>query len=126
MFIADGGGSAQAPLPSYSGTQQKLQVDPSAIPQARKVFEEALEKLQSQLETAGFDLEAREWANDPVSKETAQKFNQDTFESGDRAALQALEGYRSQLKGVIDQLTQIENTYRKVEGDNTAVWGRKH
>ncbi|HEV7907060.1 MAG TPA: transcriptional regulator, partial [Pseudonocardiaceae bacterium] len=71
-------------------------------------------------------LFARQWADDPVSNETAQKFNQDTFESGDRAALQALKGYRSQLKGVIDQLTQIENTYRKVEGDNTAVWGRKH
>jgi hypothetical protein len=124
--MADGGGSTQDALPSYSGMQQKLHVDPSAIPQARKVFEDALGRLNDQLGDAMETLFARQWADDPVSNETAQKFNQDTFESGDRAALQALKGYRSQLKGVIDQLTQIENTYRKVEGDNTAVWGRKH
>jgi hypothetical protein len=126
VFMADGGGSTQDALPNYSGGQQKLHVDPSAIPQARKVFEDALGRLNDQLGDAMETLFARQWAEDPVSKETAEKFNQDTFESGDRAALQALEGYRSQLKGVIDQLTQIENTYRKVEGDNTAVWGRKH
>ncbi|MBP2339681.1 hypothetical protein JOF41_005859 [Saccharothrix coeruleofusca] len=125
MFIADGGGgSTRAPLPEYSGSQQKLSVDPSAIPAARKVFTDALDRLETQLGDAKVALRAREWAEDPVSKETAQKFNQDTFEAGDSAALTAILAYRDQLQGVVDQLTQIENTYRRVEGDNSAVWGR--
>ncbi|GGP80885.1 transcriptional regulator [Saccharothrix coeruleofusca] len=125
MFIADGGGgSTRAPLPEYSGSQQKLSVDPSAIPAARKVFTDALDRLDAQLYDARSALRAREWAGDPVSKETAQKFNQDTFEAGDSAALTAIFAYRDQLQGVVEQLTQIENTYRRVEGDNSAVWGR--
>ncbi|MEU5691324.1 transcriptional regulator [Actinosynnema sp. NPDC020468] len=126
MFIADGGGgSAQTPLPEYSGTQQKLSIDPSAIPGARKVFSDALDKLERQLGTSDF-LTARNWAGDPVSSETAEKFNQETFDGGEGAAMTAVRAYRDQLKGVVDQLTAIEADYRAVEGDNTAAWGRVH
>lgn len=125
MFIADGGGGGSTQVrPDYSGSQQKLSVEPSAIPDARKVFSDALERLDAQLRDAKGALYARNWAGDPVSRETAEKFNQDTFEAGESAALTAIFAYRDQLKGVVDQLTQIENTYRRVEGDNSAVWGR--
>lgn len=126
MFIADGGGGGSTPttLPDYSGAQRKLSVEPSAIPDARKVFSEALEKLEDKLNRAVDQLQARPWAGDPVSSETAERFNQDTFEAGDSAALSALKAYRDQLKGVVDQLTAIEADYRRVEGDNTASWGR--
>jgi hypothetical protein len=125
VFIADGGGggSTRAPLPDYSGTQQKLSIEPSAIPEARKVFSDALDRLEAQLSESQV-LRARRWAGDPVSQETAEKFNQDTFEAGDSAALTAIIAYRDQLKGVVDQLTAIEADYRRVEGDNTASWGR--
>lgn len=125
MFIADGGGggSAQA-RPDYSGTQQKLSIEPSAIPEARKVFTDALDRLEIQLRDARRALEAREWAGDPVSRETAEKFNQDTFTAGESAAFTALVAYRNQLQGVVEQLTAIEADYRRVEGDNTASWGR--
>lgn len=128
MFLADGGGggSTQASLPEYSGSQQKLQVDPSAIPEAKKVFVAALDKLDAQLTGSEHELRAKQWATDPVSRETAEKFNQDTFEAGDQAALTAIKAYREQLRGVVDQLTQIEATYRRVEGDNVAAWGRIH
>jgi len=128
VFLADGGGggSTQASLPEYSGSQQKLQVDPSAIPAAKKVFSEALDKLDTQMYNATSGVRAKNWALDPVSKETAEKFNQNTFEAGDQAALTAIKAYREQLKGVVDQLTQIEATYRQVEGDNVAAWGRIH
>ncbi|WP_433266380.1 transcriptional regulator [Actinosynnema sp. CS-041913] len=125
MFIADGGGggSTQTP-PEYSGKQQKLSVDPTAIPEARKVFTDALNRLEPQIQNAIDAVEARPWAGDPVSKETAQAFNRETFEAGDAAALNAILAYREQLQGVVDQLTAIEADYRRVEGDNVASWGR--
>ena len=126
MFLADGGGggSAQAPLPEYSGSKQGLKVEPSAIPAARKVFEDALTALDAQLRDTAHTLQAKQWAMDPVSKETAEKFNRDTFEAGDSAALTAIKAYREQLQGVVTQLAQVEATYRRVEGDNVASWGR--
>ncbi|MFI9811133.1 transcriptional regulator [Saccharothrix variisporea] len=125
MFIADGGGGGTTDTPpAYSGTQQKLHVDPTAIPEAKKVFADALERLDAQLQDADFALRAKNWAGDPVSKETAQKFNQDTFEAGDSAALTAIKEYRKQLEGVVQQLQAIEDNYRRVEGDNVASWGR--
>ncbi|MFI9006928.1 transcriptional regulator [Actinosynnema sp. NPDC053489] len=126
MFIADGGGGGSTPatLPDYAGAQRKLSIEPSAIPDARKVFSDALEKLEVKLQRAVSELKARPWAHDPVSNETADRFNRDTFEAGDSAGLTALRAYRDQLKGVVDQLTAIEADYRRVEGDNTASWGR--
>ncbi|QFZ23713.1 hypothetical protein [Saccharothrix syringae] len=125
MFLADGGGGGSTQTrPDYSGTQQRLHVEPSAIPEARKVFTAALDRLDNQLADAKAALRARRWAGDPVSQETAEKFNQDTFEAGDAAALTAIEAYREQLQGVVDQLTAIEADYRRAEGDNTASWGR--
>ncbi|WNV91191.1 transcriptional regulator [Umezawaea sp. Da 62-37] len=125
MFVADGGGgSSQPPIPEYSGSKQGLRVDPSAIPAARKVFEDALSELDTQLTDTASALKAKQWAMDPVSRETAEKFNHDTFASGDSAALTAILAYREQLNGVVTQLTQIEATYRRVEGDNVASWGR--
>jgi hypothetical protein len=125
VFIADGGGGGTTDTPpAYSGTQQKLHVDPTAIPEAKKVFQDALDRLDSQLGDARDALRARQWAADPVSKETAEKFNQDTFEAGDTAALTAILKYREQLDGVVRQLQAIEDNYRRVEGDNVASWGR--
>jgi hypothetical protein len=125
VFIADGGGGGTTDTPpAYSGTQQKLHVDPTAIPEAKKVFTEALDRLDTQLRDARDALWAKNWAGDPVSKETAQKFNQDTFEAGDSAALTAIMKYREQLDGVVRQLKAIEDDYRRVEGDNVASWGR--
>ncbi|MFE2757728.1 transcriptional regulator [Actinosynnema sp. NPDC059335] len=126
MFIADGGGGGTTPttLPDYSGAQRKLSIEPSAIPAARKVFVDALNQLEARLSDAMEQLQAKPWAGDPVSDETAQRFNQETFEAGDSAGLTALKAYREQLKGVVDQLTAIEADYRRVEGDNTASWGR--
>ncbi|MFE9744524.1 transcriptional regulator [Saccharothrix saharensis] len=125
MFIADGGGGGTTPtLPDYAGAQRKLSIEPSAIPAARKVFVDALNQLQAKLDRAMTELEARPWAGDPVSRETAERFNQDTFEAGDSAGVQALKAYRDQLEAVVEQLTAIEADYRRVEGDNTASWGR--
>ncbi|RKT51571.1 transcriptional regulator [Saccharothrix australiensis] len=126
MFIADGGGGSTSTPPEYSGKQQKLSVDPTAIPEARKVFMDALARLEPEIRSALTAVQARPWAGDPVSKETAEAFNRDTFDAGDAAAINAILAYRDQLQGCVDQLTAIEADYRRVEGDNVASWGRIH
>ncbi|WP_063798914.1 PE domain-containing protein [Nocardia sp. NRRL S-836] len=117
MYLADGGGTSSTP-PEFG--QRKLRVDPSAIPEARKAFEHALSEFDNKIKQAVEDLPTRPWAGDPISSETAKAFNQQTSD----AALTALATYRKQLQQVVDQLTKIEEQYRMVEGDNTALWGK--
>lgn len=117
MYLADGGGGVSTP-PEFG--QRKLKVDPSAIPEARKAFEHALDEFENKIARVADDLSTRPWAHDPISSETSKAFNEQT--SG--KALEALKFYRAQLVGVIDQLKMIEEQYRKVEGDNTAMWGK--
>lgn len=126
MFIADGGagGSAQSQLPAYSGAQRRLKLDAGSIPKARALFEKALTDFDNQFDVVNGSVKTRAWAGDPVSKETAEKFNHDTFDAGEGAAMQALNAYRSQIRGVIDQLAQIEATYTGVETGNQASFNR--
>jgi hypothetical protein len=118
VYLADGGGGGVS-TPTEFG-QRKLKVDPSAIPEARKAFEHALDEFDAKIKTAVRDLPTKPWAKDPISSETSKAFNEQT--SG--KALAALNVYREQIVGVIDQLKMIEEQYRKVEGDNTAMWGK--
>jgi hypothetical protein len=117
VYLADGGGGVSTP-PEFG--QRKLKVDPSAIPEARKAFEHALDEFENKIARVADDLPTQPWAHDPISSETSKAFNEQT--SG--KALEALKFYRAQLVGVIDQLKMIEEQYRKVEGDNTAMWGK--
>lgn len=116
MYLVDGGG-ASAP-PEFG--QRKLKVDPSAIPQARAAFEHALAEFEGKINYALETLSTRPWAGDPISSETSEAFNKQTTEK----ALTALAYYKKQLMGVIEQLRMIEEQYRQVEGDNTALWGK--
>jgi len=118
VYLADGGGGG-ASTPTEFG-QRKLKVDPSAIPEARKAFEHALDEFENKITRAVQDLPTQPWAHDPISSETSKAFNERTTDK----ALAALSVYKQQLIGVIDQLKMIEEQYRKVEGDNTAMWGK--
>ncbi len=117
MYLADGGGSTSLP-PEFG--QRSLKVEPHAIPQARAAFQRALDEFDAKIAPVAEDLPTRPWAEDPISSETSKAFNEQT--SG--KALAALKFYRAQLVGVIDQLKMIEEQYRQVEGDNTAMWGK--
>jgi hypothetical protein len=118
VFLADGGGGGVSSPPEFG--QRKLKVEPSAIPQARKAFEQALAEFESKITQAVNDLPTRPWAADPVSSETSKAFNDQTSDK----ALAALASYKKQLIGVIDQLKMIEEQYRMTEGDNAAMWGK--
>jgi hypothetical protein len=118
VYLADGGGGGSS-TPTEFG-QRKLKVDPSAIPEARKAFEHALSEFENKIEQAVHDLPTKPWAGDPISSETSKAFNDQTSDK----ALAALNFYKQQLVGVIDQLKMIEEQYRQVEGDNTAMWGK--
>ncbi|MDX8030027.1 transcriptional regulator [Lentzea sp. BCCO 10_0856] len=116
MYLADGGGSSSPP----EFGQRKLKVEPSAIPQARKAFEHALDEFDNKIKNAIEQLPTKPWAQDPISSETSKAFNEQTSEK----ALAAMKFYREQLVGVISQLTMIEAQYRQTEGDNEAMWGK--
>ncbi|MGW4207871.1 transcriptional regulator [Lentzea sp. NPDC004789] len=118
MYLADGGGGGVS-TPTEFG-QRKLKVDPSAIPEARKAFERALDEFDNKIKKVVEHLPTKPWAEDPISSETSKAFNEQTSDK----ALAALTFYRAQLVGVIDQLKMIEEQYRKVEGDNAAMWGK--
>jgi hypothetical protein len=113
----DGGGTSSRP---QEFGQRKLKVEPHAIPEARKAFEHALDEFENKITRAVGVLPTKPWAHDPISSETSKAFNQQTTDK----ALAALQFYKQQLIGVIDQLKMIEEQYRKVEGDNTAMWGK--
>ena len=117
MYLVDGGGNSSMP-PEFG--QRKLKVDPSAIPQARAAFEHALDEFEAKIDTIVDALPTRPWAGDPISGETSKAFNEQTTGK----ALTALAFYKKQLIGVIEQLRMIEEQYRQVEGDNTALWGK--
>lgn len=119
MFLADGGGGGVSTPPEFG--QRKLKVDPSAIPQARKAFEQALAEFDEKIVRAVDQLPATPWASDPISGETAKAFNELTSNK----ALAALDAYKKQLIGVIDQLKAIEQQYILTEGDNAAMWGKQ-
>ncbi|GGU69152.1 WXG100 family type VII secretion target [Lentzea flava] len=119
MHLADVDGGGTSSLPPEFG-QRKLKVDPSAIPEARKAFEHALEEFETKINRAVDELPTKPWAGDPISSETSKAFNEQTTGK----ALAALQSYKQQLVGVIDQLKMIEEQYRRVEGDNTAMWGK--
>ena len=122
MFLHDGGGGAVPAGPTFTGTQQ-LRVEPSSIPSALAAFREAHDRVTRKVnELAG--LPVNNWANDPVSSETATQFGQRTNGGGADSAYQCLLGYQEQLFNAIDSLERSQQQYLATEGTNTARWGK--
>jgi hypothetical protein len=118
VFIADGGGSA----PSPTGTgPQTLKVDPPSIPGARDAFYEAAEKIEALVQRLN-GINTPPWANDPVSKTTAVRFDNGTADMGTNAAIRALSMYGKELRETGDALNRAYNEYVQVEGTNTEKW----
>ena len=110
MFMADGGGSA-SPKPSVAGSQQHMRIEPEAVDAAFKLFDDAYNKVTAKIGEI-YNATAGPWSYDPVSTETAVKFNQRTTGSGADSAMAALMGYQKQLQGARDALKAAKETYK--------------
>lgn len=124
MFVADGGGGGGSTTssPTFTGTQT-LHIEPSAIPEALKAFTDAYDRVSRKVRDLA-NLPVREWAGDPVSGETAVQFAERTNTGGADSAYACLIGYQKQLKAAIDSLTSAQADYLRVEGTNSARWGK--
>lgn len=117
MIPADGGGSS---APSPSGPQT-LKVDPPAIPHARDAFLAAAKEIDDLLiHLSGLYTPA--WAGDPVSRQTAERFDTGAGDRGTQPALAALQKYRDELQGSGEALQQAYVAYVENEGVNSERW----
>jgi hypothetical protein len=124
VYVADGGGGSAPAGPTFTGTQ-RLHIEPAAIPEALTAFTEAYDRVTRKVdELAGLPI--RDWAADPVSSETAVQFAERSNTGGADSAITCLKGYQKQLARAIESLRSAQDNYQRVEGDNTALWGRHH
>jgi hypothetical protein len=123
VFLADGGGGGAAPAgPTFTGTQ-RLRIEPSSIPAALAAFREAHDRIERSV-TRLQSVQVNQWAQDPVSAETAKIFTDRTNGGGADSAIACLTGYRDQLAAAIASLEDTQARYQEVEGANTARWGK--
>lgn len=95
-----------------------LRVGRDAVPHLRKVFDDALAKLDVQIDLAMSGVRVGPWAGDPVSQNAATDFNNHSVD-GTNSALDTLRAYQRQLKSASDALTQVAEEYRIVESNNS-------
>jgi hypothetical protein len=105
-----------------SSSRATLRVDKDSVPHLRKVFDDAMAKLDVQIEQAMTGVRVRPWAGDPVSGNAADDFNDHSVD-GANSALDSLRAYQRQLKSASDALAQVAEEYRIVESDNSASFG---
>jgi hypothetical protein len=123
VFLQDGGGgSAPAAGPTFTG-EQRLHIEPSSIPTALKAFRAAFDRIDAKVtELSGMPID--NWAGDPVSSETANRFTQRTNGGGADSAMACLSGYRDQLRAAIESLESAQASYTAIEGTETERWGK--
>lgn len=95
------------------------------IPNLRNAFAEALAQLNDAL--TGLRREGNlstPWLGDEVSNEVAAHYTSRAMD-GPGSSYESLVAYRDELGRIHDTLQQMEDDYRRTEGDNAAVWGRK-
>jgi hypothetical protein len=105
--------------------QDMLRLQPHMIPALRLEFRAAVDQISSALT----DLKrnaylAAPWMGDEVSGEVAAHYTVRAVD-GPESSYGSLVAYRDELTRVHDTLQQIEDDYRRTEGDNAARWGQK-
>ena len=63
------------------------------------------------------------WLGDEISLEVRDFYNRHVMDSTD-GPYAALVAYEAELLRVRDTLQQMEDEYRRTEGDNAELWGR--
>jgi hypothetical protein len=101
-----------------------LRVEPQAIPAIRLAFDNALADLSEQLRRVRNEGYLGEpWLGDEISLEVRNFYNRHVMDSTD-GPYAALVAYEAELLRVRDTLQQMEDEYRRTEGDNAELWGR--
>ena len=110
-------------MPDYPPTT--LRVSPRALPAMRAAYNDALDDLRVQLRKLD-DVGhlAGPWLGDPVSQQTFEFYNRRVMEAPD-GPYHALLAYEAELVRVRDQLAAMEADYRRTEGENVELWGRR-
>ncbi|ALG14212.1 hypothetical protein [Kibdelosporangium phytohabitans] len=101
-----------------------MKVNPPAIPGARDAFHEAAQKIDDLVQVLR-SMTTPAWAQDPVSKITAARFETGNGDTGRIAAIQALTKYGQELRNSGDALNEAYDRYMRVEGSNTDRWRGK-
>lgn len=100
-----------------------LRLEPRAIPAVRTAIDESLVELDDYLVRLGSNGYIRTpWLADSESERTMNHYNARVMDSPD-GPYAALRAYEVELRGVRDTLAQIEDAYRRTEGDNVELWG---
>jgi hypothetical protein len=94
------------------------------IPMMRAAFDGALIDIRQhliRLQNEGYLGEP--WLGDEISLEVRDFYNRHVMDSTD-GPYAALVAYEAELLRVRDTLQQMEDEYRRTEGDNVELWGR--
>jgi hypothetical protein len=101
-----------------------LRVEPQAIPELRLAYEDALIRVSAHLTRLRRDGVIQEpWLGDQISRDVHAAYNRMVMEAPD-GPYNAMLAYEAELERVHAQLQQIEDSYRRNEGDNAARWGQ--
>lgn len=101
-----------------------LRVAPHAIPDVRTALDDVLHELRPLLERMRHEAWLREpWTGDSVSHRMYQLYNDKVMSAAD-GPYRAMLAYEQQLAAARDRLAEIEDNYRRTEGENSDLWGR--
>lgn len=116
-----------APPPEPTHTLYRpavLRVEPHTIPRLRAAFSEALDLLHPHIERMRIEAMIHEdWLGDDDSIGLREFYNSQVMLS-EHGPFSALVKYRDLLQHIHDQLAASEAEYRRVEGENSDLWGR--
>ena len=102
-----------------------LRLEPHMLPAVVAAYDRAVKEIKPLLEDLSHRGRlSRPWTDDAVAIEVARAYNELAMD-GPRSAYAALRLYEQELVATRDQLRQMEAEYRRVEGDNAELWGRR-
>lgn len=104
--------------------QDVLRLQPHMIPTVRAAFGAAIDQLDDAL--GGLrrgGVLSEPWLGDETSGDTAAHYTVTAMDGAD-SSFNYLQQYRAELNRVHDTLQQMEDEYRRREGDDAARWGR--
>jgi len=105
-------GTSGEPMRSL-GRVTTMRVDPTMILQLKAELQPIHDEVHDFLVYEAEGMVVRPLGADPVSRETADAFNENS-----QAAIQAAWGYVDELKNVLDTLDQAARDYNLVEDTN--------